>query len=213
MSTVRAYNSPLRDQKAQETREAILLALYDLMSAENMPDEISIDAVSQKAGIQRRTVFRHFPTKSDLLTAFWPWLNARMGTVAEPQTLAELLDGPKVAFPKFDAHENAIRAALHSRTGRELRMGSVPSRRATFGAALAPAIASCSPDDARKAEAIAHLLYSAPAWEVLKDYGGLTGDEAGETASWALKVILSAITSGSHSADATSPATEKRDER
>jgi hypothetical protein len=38
---------------------------------------------------------------------------------------------------------------------------------------------------------------------VLKDYGGLDGTQAGETASWALVLILSAVGSGESPADAT----------
>lgn len=197
MSDTRSYNSPLREGKARETREAILNALYRLMSASCMPDEISMEAIAAEAGVQRRTVFRHFPTKDDLLTAFWPWLNELMGASIAPQDIRDIIKGPQEAFPRFDAHEAAIRASLHSRTGRDMRTGMVASRRLRFAGALAPVLANLSPAEARRVEALAHLLYSASAWEVLKDYGGLTGAQAGETASWALDTILSAVGSGS----------------
>ncbi|TIV81741.1 MAG: helix-turn-helix transcriptional regulator [Mesorhizobium sp.] len=204
MSNVRAYNSPLREEKARETREAILAALFELMDSASAADEISTEAIAQKAGVQRRTVFRHFTTKDDLLAAFWPWLNARIGVSATPKNLKEIVGGPRQAFPRFDTHEAAIRASLHSRTGREMRIGTVANRRANFARALAPAIASLPPAEAEKVESLAHLLFSASAWEVLKDYGGLTGTQAGETASWALEVILSAVTSGHSPADVAS---------
>lgn len=203
MATVRAYNSPLREEKSRETREAILTALFSLMSSAAMPDEIGMEAIAQEAGVQRRTVFRHFASKDDLLAAFWPWLNARIGASIAPATAQDIVDGPRQAFPLFDAHEAAMRAALHSRTGREMRMGTVPTRRRNFSRALDPALASLPAEEARKVEALAHLLYSASAWEVLKDYGGLTGTQAGEAASWALELILSAIGPGETPADAT----------
>ncbi|MDX8518997.1 TetR/AcrR family transcriptional regulator [Mesorhizobium dulcispinae] len=196
MSQVRTYNSPMREEKARETHEAILCALFELMDSATAADEISMEAIAQKAGVQRRTVFRHFATKDDLLTAFWPWLNARIGASTTPETPKDIIDGPRRAFPRFDMHDAAIRSSLHSRTGREMRMGTVAGRRANFRRALAPAISSLQPADAEKVEALAHLLFSASAWEVLKDYGGLTGAQAGETASWALEVILSAVTPG-----------------
>ncbi|MEP9396427.1 TetR family transcriptional regulator [Mesorhizobium sp. KR2-14] len=197
MSDTRSYNSPLREGKARETREAILNALYRLMSASCMPDEISMEAIATEAGVQRRTVFRHFPTKDDLLTAFWPWLNELMGASISPEDVRDIVKGPQEAFPRFDAHEAAIRASLHSRTGRDMRAGMVASRRLRFAGALAPVLSELSPAEARRVEALAHLLYSASAWEVLKDYGGLTGAQAGEAASWALDTILSAVGSGS----------------
>lgn len=203
MSTTRAYNSPLREEKSRETREAILEALFSLMQSSAMPDDIGMEAIAQEAGVQRRTIFRHFSSKHDLLAAFWPWLNARIGASIKPETPRDIVDGPRQAFPLFDAHEAAMRAALHSRTGREMRQGTVPARRKNFSAALAPALAALPPERARSVEALAHLLYSASAWEVLKDYGGLDGTQAGETASWALDLILSAVGKGVTPADQT----------
>jgi AcrR family transcriptional regulator len=212
MSTVRAYNSPARDEKARETREAILTALFELIeSAGDAPEDISTELIARKAGVERRTLFRHFAAKDDLLAAFWGWLNARIGVSTTPETLREIVDGPRGAFPRFDAYEALIRAALHSRTGRDMRRGTVANRRASFAHALAPAVASLPASEAGKVEALAHLLFSAPAWEVLKDYGGLTGAQAGETASWAIEVILSAVSSGRSPADATSQPKETDD--
>ena len=78
-----------------------------------------------------------------------------------------------------------------------MRAGMIPARRLRFAGALATILENLPPAEARKVEALAHLLYSASAWEVLKDYGGLDGAQAGETASWALETILSAVASGS----------------
>lgn len=214
MSGARAYNSPLREEKARETREAILTALYDLMAAAGeAPEDISTEAIAQQAGVQRRTLFRHFASKEELLAAFWPWLNARIGVSATPETVRDVIDGPLRTFHRFDAHEAAMRGALHSPTGRKMRMATVTNRRASFRRALAPALASLPAGEAGKVQALAHLLFSASAWEVLKDYGGLTGSEAGETASWALEVILSAATSShsrAHSAAGTTSQTKEQ---
>lgn len=203
MSQTRAYHSPIRVEKLRETREAILSALFSLMESAATPDDIGMDAIAAEAGVQRRTIFRHFENKEELLRAFWPWLNARVGASVHPATPKDISGGPRHAFPLFDAHEAAIRAALHSRTGREMRAGTIADRRRNFSTALSPALAKLSPVERNKIEALAHLLYSASAWEVLKDYGGLDGAQAGEAASWALELILSGIDSGETAADAT----------
>jgi len=211
MSEPRTYNSPIREEQSRATREAILTALFELMQAEGTPDDIPMEAIARAAGVQRRTVFRHFPAKSDLLAAFWPWLNERIGAAPTPGALADLLDGPREVFPRFDAHEAAIRAAIHSRTGREMRADTVAERRRSFAQALSPATRTLPPETAARVEALAHLLFSASAWEILKDYGGLTGAQAGETASWALELILSAVSPSTTAADAPSPDKETRD--
>jgi hypothetical protein len=207
--TTRAYNSPLREKKARQTREAILDAFYALMCEANAPDEIGMESIAQKAGVQRRTIFRHFATREELLCAFWPWLNAKVGASPAPHSVRDVVDGPREAFPRFDAHEPAMRAALHSRTGREMRLNTVTGRRALFAGALEPVLYQLPPAEARKVEALAHLLFSASAWEVLKDYGGLTGAQAGESASWALELILSAVDPSHAKADVPSQTKEK----
>lgn len=208
--TTRAYNSPLREKNALQTREAILAALYALMGDADAPEEVGMEAIAQKAGVQRRTIFRHFATKEELLCAFWPWLNAKIGASPALNCVRDVVDGPREAFPRFDAHEAAMRAALHSRNGREMRMGTITGRRALFASALEPVLSQLPPAAAQKVEALAHLLFSASAWEVLKDYGGLTGAQAGETASWALELILSAVDPGHVKADVPSQTKEKK---
>ena len=203
MSLTHAYHSPIRAAQLRETREAILSALFSLMGSASVPDDISMDAIAAEAGVQRRTIFRHFENKEELLRAFWPWLNARIGASVKPMTPEDISGGPRQAFPLFEAHEASIRASIHSRTRREMRAGVIADRRRNFSAALAPALGKLSHGERQRIEALAHLLYSASAWEVLKDYGGLDGTQAGEAASWALELILSAINPGETAADAT----------
>jgi hypothetical protein len=56
MSAVRAYNSPLREEKSRETREAILASLFSLMQSVVMPDETGMEAIAQEAGVPLRRV-------------------------------------------------------------------------------------------------------------------------------------------------------------
>jgi AcrR family transcriptional regulator len=206
--TARPYHSPLREEQTRATRERILDALLALQEAAPEAAEITVDAVATAAGVQRRTVFRHFATRDALLEAAFAHLNARMGLRTAPADRAALVVGPREAFPTFDAFEGAVRAALHGRAGREMRARSVAARRRAFAACLERDLAGQPAAVRNRVLALAHLLYSASAWEVLKDYGSLTGAEAGEAASWALETILSAIGSGEAAADAPSQAKE-----
>jgi AcrR family transcriptional regulator len=189
----RSYRSPLREEQAQTTRERILAALGQLIASAGERDDISMDAIAEAAGVERRTVFRHFESRDVLFRAYFQWLNDTLGAEVAPRTPAEMAASLRSAFRSFDAHESAMRSAIHSRPGREMRSATIPARRDAFAACLASVTSGLSASDRARVEALAHLLYSAPAWEVLKDYGGLTGSEAGEAAAWALDVILSAV--------------------
>lgn len=191
----RIYRSPLREAQARETREAILRSVADWLQ-ENPHGEFTLDVIARRAGIERRTVFRHFPAKDALLAAFWNWINERVAPVTLPTSLGELLAAPRTTFVRFDAEEGLIRASLHSGPGREMRGAQIAERRRAFRAALAEATDHASPSERRKLECVAHALYSAAGWETMRDYAGATGEEAGAAASWALTVLAEAVRGG-----------------
>lgn len=86
--------------------------------------ELTLDEVARRAGIERRTIFRHFATKESLLETFWAWINERVIPRTLPGPLEELVAGPRETFARFDDFEGVIRSSLHSPTGRAMRMAA-----------------------------------------------------------------------------------------
>jgi AcrR family transcriptional regulator len=100
MPAVEAIPEPKPD-----ARERILATAYDLFSRRGIRD-VGIDEVIERAGVAKATLYRHFPSKDDLVMAFlerreerWTlaWVEAeakRRGTTPEDQLLAifELFD-------------------------------------------------------------------------------------------------------------------------
>ena len=88
-----------------DARERILDAAYELFSRRAIRD-VGIDEVIERAGVAKATLYRHFPSKDDLVIAFlerreerWTleWVEAearRRGSTPEDQLLAifELFD-------------------------------------------------------------------------------------------------------------------------
>lgn len=188
----RKYSSPLREARALETRESILEAVAGWMRRDEQ-GEFSLEAIARDAGVERRTLFRHFATREALFEAFWAWLNERVTTQTLPASLDELLSAPRATFAKFDDEERVIRASLHTAAGRAMRMAAVPARREAFRGALREVTRGASAVDRRRLEAAAHALYSASAWEAMRDYAGITGAEAGDAAAWALTLLVDAV--------------------
>ena len=191
----RAYVSPVREARARETRERILegVAAWMQLGAEG---EFTLEAVAEEAGIERRTVFRHFATKEALLAAFWEWINHRITPRTLPGSLAELVAAPRETFARFDDEEGVIRASLHTPAGRAMRMAAVPARREAFRDALREATRGATAADRRRLEAVVHALYSASAWEAMRDYAGVSGSQAGDAASWALAILVDTVKKG-----------------
>jgi len=189
---VRRYESPLRKAQAEDTRQRILAAVARLF--EQRPEEaLSFDAIAAEAGVQRRTVFRHFANKDALLQAFWTWANEQVAIRTWPETEADLVKMPPVTFAGFDRHEGLIRAAYTSKSGREMRLRANAERQAAFRKSLADLTKGLDPKRAEQAAAVIQLLYSAGAWNSLKEYWQFSGREAGEAVAWAIGVLLDAL--------------------
>ncbi len=100
MSAVKAI-----PQATPDARERILDTAYELFSRRAVRD-VGVDEVIERAGVAKATLYRHFPSKDDLVIAFlerreerWTlaWVEAearRRGTTPEEQLLAifELFD-------------------------------------------------------------------------------------------------------------------------
>ena len=56
----------IRNRKAQETRARIAEAALELFMSQGYA-ETTIDHIAEAAGVSRRTVFHHFPTKDAML--------------------------------------------------------------------------------------------------------------------------------------------------
>ena len=64
----RKYDSTLRRQRAAETRERIVAAGCDLLQGSSIRDwrGVTVRAVADRAGVNERTVYRHFANERGL---------------------------------------------------------------------------------------------------------------------------------------------------
>lgn len=185
------YESPLRDEQKAETRRRILGAAERLMQDAEL-GELTFAAVAREAGVQERTVYRHFETKGDLLDALWDALDPRIGTASFPDSEASLVEAPRRVFPAFDDNENLMRAFWSTPQGREFRLRVNDKRKAAIRKAVADAVKDLPANEARWVTATAQLLYSGAAWQTMKDYWGFSGEEAGKASSFMLQLIFDA---------------------
>lgn len=188
-SLTSSYDSPLRAAQKEETRRRILDAAGRLIETQS-PAGLSFGAIAREAGVQERTVYRHFPTKDALMAALWQWLDPRIGARSFPASEADLVALPLSVFPAFDEHEHLVRAMWTTPQGRDIRLAANPKRKAAMRAAVAAAVEGLAPGEAAAITAAAQLLYSAAAWMTMKDYWGMDGTAAGRASSLALSLLL-----------------------
>lgn len=185
------YESPLRDAQKEETRRRIVDAAGQLMADASLGG-LSYAAIAREAGVQERTVYRHFPTKDDLIDALWGWLDPSIGFQSFPQTEDELVAFPPRVFPAFDDNENMMRAMWTTPQGREFRLKVNERRQAAIRRSVSDATKDLPAEEAAAITAAAQLLYSGAAWLTMKDYWGFSGAQSGEASAFVLKLLLDA---------------------
>lgn len=179
----------IRQEYKEQTRTRILDAAVELIE-EAGEAPLTIMAVADRAGVTDRTVYRHFETRDALVRATWSHMQQRVASRGFPRTAEEMVQSPPRLFPRFDAARGLVRASLYSPAGLDMRMSSNDERREATLASVTDAFPIADQNWLRRRAAIAQLINSAYAWEVMGQYWGLDGDEAGKAASEALAVLL-----------------------
>jgi AcrR family transcriptional regulator len=188
------YRSPLRAAQAAGTRARILDACLAIMRT---GAELTYHAVAARADVQERTVYRHFPTRSDLESGVWQWILDQVTHVDfNARNADELIKLLHRSFAGFDADAALIQAMLHSRQGLEVRLRQQPRRRAMFEACVESAAPGLPAEGRARAAAALQVLYSASSWELLRTFWGLDGSQAADVVESAMRALLAALPDG-----------------
>ncbi len=193
--TVRAYRSQLRAQQAEETRARILDATVRVM-ADGLA-YVSIPAVAREAGVSVPTIYRHFATKRDLLTAIYPHIVRRAGLdeVVAPRSIDELRDGVRAIFDRLESVDDLARVAMASPAAEEARRISMPDRLA-LGRQLADSIVpKLAEGDRDRIARLLVILTTSSALRVWRDHLGSSVDEAADDVDWVVRAAIAAATS------------------
>jgi AcrR family transcriptional regulator len=176
------------------TRERILEACVSVMKT---GAELTYSNVAEAAGVQERTVYRHFPTRADLGTGLWNWITEHLTHFDfRARSEDELVAAMRNSFKGFDADALLIQAMLHSRQGLEVRLRQQTERQAMFEASVEDAVPEAPPLIRTRAAAALQVLYSAPAWELLRSFWGMDATEAADTIELAIRALLAGLRAG-----------------
>lgn len=114
----------MREQRKNQTREALCAAAVEIVTAEGL-DALTADRIAEVAGVARRTLFNYFPRVEDVLTATMETATSEMieAIVARPAeeslrtsalvVLEELIDSP--VFAQARALERAAGRSVATR--------------------------------------------------------------------------------------------------
>jgi AcrR family transcriptional regulator len=186
-----ATSISLREAHKALTRTRIVDAALALMEAGD-EHALTLAHVAETAGVTERTLYRHFETRDALLAAVWSRVNESMADMANADTPRELVAQPRRLFAAFDEKPELIRAIVHTRQGRDLRLASNAKRRARFRSVVRAARPDLEEPAVTRLAAVVQLLDSAYAWAAMREYWDLDGTASGEAASDAIEILLRA---------------------
>lgn len=192
-SKSRRYNSPLRDERLEETRVRILDGL--LVAMRDGLADLSVPAVARAANVSVPTVYRHFDSKKALFEALAAHVAQKSGMMEmkTPQDPEGLFDWVRDAYRRVDAMDPTTSAAMAGALGGELRRSHlIPGRMKMLEAALAPALDALPPHERAHVRNLVVVLSGSSTLRTFKTYLGLSADEAAETVVWTLRLLLEA---------------------
>lgn len=181
----------LREKRAAATREHILGAAFELL-VEHPEQPFSHEAVAKAAGVGARTVYRYFPVQADLFEALWLRVRKQSGTVF-PADEAEIVPLIGVLYREFDQNEKLVRAVMESTAGARVRARGAAEGRNGFDQSLKDLTEGRSPEERRQVRAVFQCIHSGPFWQMLRERGELSGEEAIAAASWAAQALLNTL--------------------
>ena len=186
-----AYHSPLRASQAAATRERIVAACVAVM---RRGADLTYASVAAEAGVQERTVYRHFPKKEDLEAALWDWIIQRLThTDFAAGDEEQLVAAMRESFAGFDAGASLIQAMLRSPQGLDVRRSQQPARRAMFEAPVDSAAPGLPRQVRDRAAAVLQVLYSAASWDLLRSLRDMDAAEAADAIELGIRSFLGGL--------------------
>jgi AcrR family transcriptional regulator len=189
----RRYDSPLRRQRAAETRERILTAGADLLHGFPIWNwrALTVRAIAERAGVNERTVYRHFASERELRDAVMARLEEEAGVEVEGLRLEDVADVTARIF------EYVSSFPIAPRTPRDPTVAAANQRqREALLAAVAPSTTAWSPVDRALAASMLDVLWGVVSYERVVVDWELDPKDAIRGIAWVIRLVENAIREG-----------------
>ena len=189
----RSYESPVRQQRAAETRERILTAGAELLHGFPVWNwrALTVRAVATRAGVNERTVYRHFANERELRDAVMGRLEEEAGVDIEGLRLEDVADVTTRIF------EFVSSFPLAPRTLRDSTVAATNERqREALLAAVAPSTTAWSTVDRALAASMLDVLWSVVSYERLVVDWDVDPKDAIRGITWVIGLVEDAVRQG-----------------
>jgi AcrR family transcriptional regulator len=182
----------LRARQATVARTAVLEALLRHLESGDA-DDVSMDDLAREAGVSRRTLYRYFPTRDDLLAAAGEWIRDEVLQLPVDVGVEGIVASFRRAAARLEQHPRVARALLRSETGRTLRTGYRTARVAAIRDALKREVPGLTRRELERAAGVLTYLCSSSAWITIQDESALDASDAQAAVAWAIEALLARL--------------------
>jgi AcrR family transcriptional regulator len=191
----RRYDSPVRRQRAAETRARIVAAGAEILHGHPIWDwgALTVRAVAQRAEVNERTVYRYFASERALRDAVMAHLEQEAGVDLDGLTL----DGLQAFTTRVLEFVSSFPVEPRTTDDPTLVSTGQRQRDALLGA-LAPETWRWSEADRVAAAAVLDVLWSIGSYERLVADWGLDPDQAIAAVNWVIGLVQDAVSQGRH---------------
>ncbi len=192
-ATRRQYDSTLRRQGAAETRARIIAAGSELLHGSSVRDwhGLTIRAVAEKAGVNERTVYRHFTNEQGLHDAVMHEFEDQAGIDLRGMRLEDVADVTARIFAHVSSYPSDARQPLDPTL-----LDAKQRQHDALLAAVATRAGTWSDDDRTLAAAVLDVLWSVASYERMVVDWHLDPTEATRGISWVIELVRQAIAPG-----------------
>jgi AcrR family transcriptional regulator len=202
----------LRDSHNALTRELILKSAVGLLEQGGTTD-LTIPEVAKASGVSVRTIYRHFPTRDDLLVGASEWIGSNLFRLAEtglPDTLEGVVGVMAINVPTWDERPELVRVMALTQVGNAVRSVRRRQRLENLQTALGEVTGHLSEAERRQAEGVFGCLSNMLAWVTMHDENGMSGQDIATALQWAMRTLIADLQSRNEAARDGQPLPTKR---
>lgn len=189
----RSYDGRLRRTQAAGTRERIVAAGAEILRASSIRDweSLTLRAVAVRAGVNERTVYRHFASERGLRDAVMDRLEQQSGIDLAGMELSDVAEVAARIFAHVSAYPREPRPKLDP----TLSVAGQRQRKALLDAVTART-GGWPQRDRVLAAAVLDVLWSIAAYERLVGAWRLDREQAAQGVSWLIGLVEEAVREG-----------------
>ncbi|MCK9926288.1 TetR/AcrR family transcriptional regulator [Frankia sp. Mgl5] len=189
----RSYDSPVRRQQAERTRERIVAAGTEMVHGFPSWDwrELTVRAVARRAQVNESTIYRYFGSERGLRDAVMRHLEQEAGVDVDTLRLDAFGDVIGRVYSYLSSFPTS-----GGPTGDPTFAALDRRRRDALVAAVAAAADDWSPAECELAAAALDVFWSVPSFERLITVWELDTSQASRVAGWVIELIRGAVRDG-----------------